>query len=83
MTLQDDIKKLAAKSKTNKIIITTLALIVGGLLIALGIPEQGKQLITIGEETAAVEVTDGKITAVTSATSSVTVNEFISDTTGK
>jgi len=74
MTLQDDIKKLAAKSRLNKIIITVLAFVSGALFIALGIPEQGKQLISLGEETAAVEITDGEITAVTSATAPVSVS---------
>ena len=73
MTIQDDIKKLAAKSKINKILVTVAALIGGALMIAFGATDQGKQLISIGEETATVQVQDGAVVGVTSSSAPVSV----------
>lgn len=73
MTVKDEAKKLAAKSKFWKYMTLAVSFVGAALFFVVGMPQQGNEMIEIGKEVAVVEVTDGAVTDVVSATSPVSV----------
>ena len=75
MNLQDQVNELTAKNKTLKIVIVAVTFIGAAILALMGMPDQSKQLIQIGEQAAVVQYSDTSPTII-SATAPVSITEI-------
>lgn len=66
MTLKDEIKQVAAKSKAWKYTALCALVVCGVLFTALGMPDYAKQAVELGGEVAVLTIQDGVVVDVSS-----------------